>query len=59
MKLYELNKGDYFKLNDVELRFDHVDGMYSVCYDIAGHVYHIAAFAEVEKCGDSLENKHG
>lgn len=58
MKLYELNRGDYFKIGDSEFRFDHVDGAYSVCFDISGYVYHIKAYTEVEKCGDASENKH-
>ena len=29
------------------LFFDHLDGMYSYCKDIAGNIIHLAAWAEV------------
>lgn len=53
MKLYELTKGQQFVVRGPEggplvLTFDHVDGMYSYCTDEAKHVYHIAAFEDVE-----------
>jgi len=62
--LYELNKGDSFTINydkvdesighipanksDVFL-FDHIDGMYSYCKDMAGNVVHFAAWTKVIK----------
>ena len=64
MKLYELSKGDWFKITDEELKvpvahddvdldetywFGHVDGMYSYCKDMAGNVVHFAAWTKVEK----------
>ena len=64
MKLYELSKGDWFKITDEELKvpvahddvdlaekywFGHVDGMYSYCKDKEGKLCHFAAWTEVEK----------
>lgn len=50
MKLYELPKGSYFKLQsdpeDLKFKLDRIDGMYSVCW-LNGEIIHIAAFAEV------------
>ncbi len=34
------------------LTFDHIDGMYSFCYDEAGKIVHPAAWAEVEVIED-------
>lgn len=61
MKLYELKKGQRFKVNEAPrippdaktvvktqiLTFDHTDGLYSFCFDEAGHVVHPAAWTEV------------
>lgn len=62
-KLYELRKGDYFKITDEELKvpvahdevdtdatywFGHIDGMYSFCKDPDGKIVHFAAWTEVE-----------
>lgn len=56
MKLYELRKGTRFTVVDdpdkTEITFDHIDGMYSVCYLPDQSVVHVAAFTEVQK----LEN---
>jgi len=64
MKLYELRKGDWFKITDEELKvpvahddvdldekywFGHIDGMYSYCKDKDGQLCHFAAWTEVEK----------
>jgi len=64
MKLYELSKGDWFKITDEELKvpvahddvdldetywFGHIDGMYSYCKDKDGKLCHFAAWTEVEK----------
>ena len=64
MKLYELSKGDWFKIIDEELKlpvahddvdlaktywFGHIDGMYSYCKDKDGQLCHFAAWTEVEK----------
>ena len=63
MKLYELNKGDHFKITDEEAKvpvaapeadkektywFGHIDGMYSFCKD-GDDVVHFAAWTEVER----------
>ena len=50
MKLYELNRNDQFTIDKLDLVFtlDHIDGMYSVCYDNLGRMHHIAAFQEVK-----------
>jgi hypothetical protein len=48
MKLYELEKGTMFSViggQDV-FQFDHIDGMFSVCY-LGENTVYIAAFAEV------------
>jgi hypothetical protein len=34
--------------NGAVLKFHHLDGMYSVCTDEEGNVYHIGATEEVE-----------
>ena len=50
MKLYELDRGAYFKLQSdpeaMTFKLDHIDGMYSVCW-LNGEIIHIKAFAEV------------
>jgi hypothetical protein len=49
MKLYDVPKNSTIVLNDgLELKFHHIDGMYSVCTDGEGNVYHIGATEEVE-----------
>ena len=62
--LYELRKGDKFKIVDDELKvpvahdevdlseeywFGHIDGMYSYCKDPEGNVVHFAAWTKVRK----------
>jgi len=49
MKLYDVPKNSMIVLsNGLELKFHHIDGMYSVCTDAVGDVYHIVAWEEVE-----------
>lgn len=63
MKLYELKRGDSFKIIDEDVKvpvaapqadkentywFGHIDGMYSYCKD-GDEVVHFAAWTEVEK----------
>ena len=49
MKLYNVPRNSTIVLKDgLELNFHHVDGMYSVCTDGEGNVYHIGASEEVE-----------
>lgn len=48
MKLYNVPKNSMIVLKDgIELKFHHIDGMYSVCTDEEGDVYHISAWEEV------------
>jgi hypothetical protein len=62
--LYELRKGDKFKIIDDELKvpvahdevdlaaeywFGHIDGMYSFCKDPGGNIVHFAAWTKVRK----------
>lgn len=55
MKLYNLDRGDKFKLagddNSPVFEFDHLDGMYSVCYSLDPYDYrdiiHFAGFTPV------------
>ena len=49
IKLYDVPRNSTIVLNDgLELKFHHIDGMYSVCTDEANDIYHIAAWEEVE-----------
>jgi hypothetical protein len=49
VKLYNVPKNSTIVLKDgLELKFHHIDGMYSVCTDEEGNVYHIGATEEVE-----------
>ena len=48
MKLYQVPRNTKIKLNDgVILLFHHIDGMYSVCTDENGDIFHISANEEV------------
>lgn len=63
MKLYELNRGDYFILKEdpaippdseegmqgVEYKYTHVDGMYAPVTDPRGNRHYFAAWTEVER----------
>lgn len=66
MKLYDLKRGDKFRLTDEEVKvpvahvepehdkvywFGHIDGMYSYCKD-GDDVVHFAAWTEVERVED-------
>jgi len=52
MKLYELPQKTYFSIEDDPQQhvffLDHIDGMYSVCYDMNDKLIHISAFAPVQ-----------
>jgi hypothetical protein len=49
MKLYDVPRNSTIVLKDgLELNFHHIDGMYSVCTDDEGNVYHIGATEEVK-----------
>jgi len=48
MKLYNVPRNSKIMLsNGVVLLFHHIDGMYSVCTDENGDIYHISASEEV------------
>jgi hypothetical protein len=48
MKLYNVPRNSMIVLsNGLELKFHHIDGMYSVCTDDEGNVYHIGVSEEV------------
>ena len=48
MKLYDVPRNSTIVLsNGLELKFHHIDGMYSVCTDEDNNVYHIGASEEV------------
>jgi len=49
MKLYNVPRNSTIVLKEgIVLKFHHIDGMYSVCTDDDGNVYHIGASEEVE-----------
>lgn len=64
MKLFELKRGSYFKIDDIQTTkvpvaaplpedgkvywFGHIDGMYSYCKD-GEEVVHFAAWTDVEE----------
>ncbi len=52
MKLYELPRNTYFSIQDDDRQrvylFKHIDGMYSVCYDMSDELIHIAAWTDVQ-----------
>jgi hypothetical protein len=48
MKLYDVPRNTRIKVEDLELDFHHIDGMYSYCKTDDGEVVHLAAWTEVE-----------
>ena len=49
MKLYNVPRNSTIVLKDgLELKFHHIDGMYSVCTDENNEIYHLATWEEVE-----------
>jgi hypothetical protein len=59
MKFWQLKRGDHFRVleaafENIALRFDHVDGAFSLCYDAAGRIVHVGAFAPVEVVNSPL-----
>jgi hypothetical protein len=49
MKLFDVPPQSFIRYADsLELYFDHIDGMYSLCFDIEGRIVHLTAFADVE-----------
>ena len=55
-KLYNLPRCSYFEFDNVPYYLDHIDGMYSVCTDEDGNVYHIGASEEVEVKSKEAKN---
>lgn len=48
MNLYDVPRNTRIRVDDMELNFHHIDGMYSYCTDDDGGVFHLAAWTEVE-----------
>jgi hypothetical protein len=50
MKLYDVPRYSFIKVEGVDkiLFFNKIDGMYSLCEDDKGVIYHIGASTEVE-----------
>ena len=48
MKLYDVPRNTRIKIEDQELLFHRIDGMYSFCTDEKGFVHHIASWEDVE-----------
>jgi len=58
MKLYNVPRNTKVKLSDgVILLFHYIDGMYSVCTDDNGDIFHISASEEVEILGGEDDSK--
>jgi len=58
MKLYNVPRNTKVKLSDgVILLFHYIDGMFSVCTDDNGDIFHISASEEVEILGDKDESE--
>lgn len=53
VKLWDVPRHSKIKVGDNVLDFDHVDGMYSLCFDQRGRPVHIAAWTEVEVLDDT------
>lgn len=48
VRLYNVKRDSVISLAGDEIfKFDHIDGMYSVCYTLAGNLFHIAATTPV------------
>lgn len=52
MKLLDVQRGSRIRIDDLELEFSHIDGMYSYNETDAGEVVHIKAWADVEVLRD-------
>lgn len=51
MRLFEVPRNTRVQLTgtpELVVTFHHLDGMYSYCTDDDGHVWHLAAYTEVE-----------
>jgi len=47
IKLYEVPRKTVINFEGRKIYFSHVDGMYSLCYEEDGSVFHLSAVAEV------------
>jgi hypothetical protein len=57
MKLYDVPRNTRIVLeDDTELMFDHLDGMYSVCYNDSGSIVHLAVWTEVTRKTNDINN---
>lgn len=48
--LYEVPRNNVCSLREtptIAFKFDHVDGMYSVCYTVGNELFHLSAVADV------------
>ncbi len=45
--MYTVPRHNYVRFCDQYFYFDHLDGMYSYCLDMAGKIFHIPAAAQV------------
>ena len=45
--LYKCKRDSWFSLDGALFKLDHIDGMYSVCYDASGFIVHISCVAPV------------
>lgn len=63
MKLYELPRYSYFYFDEDESKeeyfFDHLDGMYSVCFNKFQDTVHVSAYADVVQVIKEEESKLG
>ena len=57
MKLYDVPRNTRIKVEDLELMFHHIDGMYSFCQTDDGETVHLAAWTEVEIVKNEGEKK--
>ena len=47
-KLYDVPRETYVETEEGDkFLFHHIDGMYSVCYDVLGNLVHLAAWTDV------------
>ena len=56
-KLYQVKPKTVVQVNVDDVAygtylFDHIDGMYSLCYDEHKNIHHLAAWTEVEEVTD-------
>ena len=59
MKLYDVPRNTYILLDGHRFKFDHIDGMYSLCYDVNNKICHLAAWTEVKIDPNQKELEYG